>query len=122
MPHELAPEHALRPLCRALGLPYEQHEWGLVNADARRIFEFITYYEAHPALGDAQRRALVELILASANEHLASGAASLPAAVPAFLQRNRSLLSAQLQHWRNLRDRVQFPLASWLREYSRETP
>ncbi|HKU41211.1 MAG TPA: hypothetical protein VJR89_23775 [Polyangiales bacterium] len=118
----IAPEHALRELCRALDLPYELAQWGKVNADARRLREFVAYYEAHPSLCEVQRREMLELILASANEHLSSGAASLPAAVPQFLLRNQRTFRDQLLRWSGLGDRVQFPVARWLREHLQLVP
>jgi hypothetical protein len=39
-------ERDLKQLCHALGLTYERQDWGIINANAERLPEFIAYYEA----------------------------------------------------------------------------
>jgi hypothetical protein len=108
-----AAEQGLRQLCQSLGLLYEPQDWGIINADARRLSEFIAYYEANP-LSETQRFELGELILASANESLLANG-SLPEALLPFLARNRGDLATQLEYWRNLGDGQEFPVGNWLR-------
>jgi hypothetical protein len=110
---KVAAEQELRQLCQSLGLLYEPQDWGIINADERRLSEFIAYYEANP-LSVTQRFELGELILASANERLLRNE-SLPEALLAFLARHRSELSTQLEYWRNLWDDQEFPVGNWLR-------
>jgi hypothetical protein len=105
-------EHGLRQLCQSLGLLYEPQDWGIINADARRLSEFIAYYEATP-LSETQRFELGELILASANERLLANE-SLPEALRPFLARNLGDLATQLEYWRNLRDDQEFPVSDWI--------
>jgi len=106
-------EQELRHLCQALGLLYEPQDWGIINADERRVSEFIAFYEANP-LSETQRFELGELILASANECLV-GSESPPEALLPFLIRNRHALGTQLEYWLNLRDDLEFPVGNWLR-------
>lgn len=108
-----AAERDLKQLCQSLGLSYEPQDWGIINADAQRLPEFIAYYEANP-LSATQRFELGELILASANERLLSKAC-LPEALLPHLVRNKQAFETQLQYWENLADKVEFPLGNWLR-------
>jgi hypothetical protein len=108
-----AAERDLKQLSQSLGLTYERQDWGIINADARRLPEFVAYYEA-TSLSATQRFELGELILASANEQLLSKE-PLPQALLPFLVRNRLEIETQLEYWRNLRDEVEFPLGKWLR-------
>lgn len=100
-------------LSRSLGLPYEPQDWGIINADGRRLSEFISYYESNP-LSSVQKFELAGLIMASANECLLAHE-SLPETFPAFLHLNVSVLQDQLDYWGNLENGLEFPLANWIR-------
>ena len=108
-------QRQLLELSEALGLEYEQQDWGIVNADAHRLVEFIAYYEENAELSATQRFELGELILASANEHLASGSAPMPSVVRPFLMRHRNEFEVHVEYWLSLRDAAEFPVANWLR-------
>jgi len=105
----------LEGLCEALGLQHEPQDWGIVNADAGRLSEFMSYYEATEGLSATEKFELGGLILASANEYLLQGARDIPAAVSVFLVQNRTAFESQLEYWTNLQDTGEFPLAEWLR-------
>ena len=109
----------LNQLCQALGLQYEEQDWGIINADGRRLSEFIAYSDTNP-LSETQSVELGGLILASANERLLSQEA-LPETFPAFLVRNGREFEVQLGYWRNLQDEAEFPLGNWLRSNFSET-
>jgi hypothetical protein len=63
---------AMRAVAAELGLPFEpsDQDWGIVNSDARRLEEFIQFFQDHD-LHPAPRWELTELILASAEDRLA---------------------------------------------------
>jgi len=118
MEHEIAKaERDLKALCESLGLQFERQDWGIVNADRKRVSEFIRYYEANPGLSATQKYELGELILASANEHFLNGEEPAPPELCLFLLRNRSVLESQLEYWMNLEETEEFPFADWLREH-----
>ncbi len=110
-------ETGLRQLCDTLGLAYEAQDWGIVNADASRLEEFILYYERHPELDSTQRFELAELILASANELLLEGQASIPMKLRSFLAQHGRDFVPHLEYWRELDDQEEFPLTNWLDEH-----
>jgi hypothetical protein len=110
----LQAERDLKQLSQSLGLEYEQQDWGILNADGRRLSEFIAYYQANPGLSATQKYELGGLILASANELLLRAGSSLPEEFGAFLTDNRPAFEASVEYWQSLQDPVEFPLGKWL--------
>jgi hypothetical protein len=107
----------LKRLCESLGLQYEAQDWGIVNADGRRLSEFISYYEGNRGLSATQKFELGGLILASANEHLLNARESMPEALHSFLVQNRTAFEPQVEYWQSLQDAKEFPLSDWLKKF-----
>jgi len=102
-----------RRLSTELGLQDEPQDWGIVNADAVRLDEFIEVYE-RPDLVDAERFELVELVLASANEALERDAAADLHRLSQLLPGMRRQAAVTVEYWVRL-DADEFPIARWLR-------
>lgn len=111
------PERDLRELSEALDLPYEAQDWGIANADADRIEEFINHYERHVELGRTQRFEFGGLVLASANDALVVGNWESSGILQEFLERHGRDFPAHLEYWRSLDDPEEFPLSVWIREH-----
>ncbi len=53
-----------------LSLERHSQDWGICNADTKRIDEFLSYYETNQKIHDWEPEALAELIYQSAEEAL----------------------------------------------------
>ena len=104
---------ALQNLSKALGLAFEDQDWGIINADPDRIDEFIRYFKHER--GCTQRFELGGLILASANEALVNERPGRLRDLMSFLADWHTEFQAHFDYWRGLDDQVEFPLSGWLR-------
>lgn len=104
-------------LSEELGLKYERQDWGIVNADAARVVEFIRFCEK-TKLTAVQQYALGELVLASMNETLLENRADEETLreFRRFLTSNIYGLSAHIHYWASLADSDEFPLAALLKQ------
>ncbi|WP_438007154.1 hypothetical protein WME89_53030 [Sorangium sp. So ce321] len=106
----------LMELSQALGLKYEPQDWGIVNADAGRLEEFVAYYDEHPTLSSTQRFELGELVLASANEVLLATPKAALVGLSTFLAQHAKDFMDQVKYWESVNDLEEFPLSAWLQE------
>jgi hypothetical protein len=110
---EQAVRRELERVTRELGLSMEPQDWGIVNASAERLGEFCSYYRAHPEMRSELRFEFAELILASANEVLLTGAALDLSAVMELAREDPDAFEDELRYWRGLRGE-EFPIAKRL--------
>lgn len=109
-------------LSAALGLRCEMQDWGIINADPKRIEEFIEFAQSAPTLTSGDYCDLGELILASANELLVSDPEASLRNVDAFIGAHLTEIGSVVEYWRSLNDPVQFPLATHLRKQAENWP
>jgi hypothetical protein len=109
--------HDIALLSARLGLANEQQDWGIINADASRLDEFIRVYTTDP-LTSYQRYAMAELVLASANELLCADPQADLALVATLLPTISSDARPEIEYWRSLVDDDEVPLGAWLRQRS----
>jgi hypothetical protein len=107
----------LRQLSARLGLAFETQDWEIINADPHRLDEFIGYYEANPHDSIYNHHALMELILASANELMAQKGTADFDALKEFLERHRDRATFSVPYWYRLRNPEEFPIGAWLRSW-----
>jgi hypothetical protein len=91
-------------LSKQLGLiPYSQ-DWGIANADASRLEEFLDFYDSHIPEDPFETEALAELIFQSAEEAIAMGGLESidVGRLASFIRRNQSSFPQVLEYWRNL--------------------
>ena len=88
----------------ALDLHSEGQDWGIENADANRVMEFIAFYEQHAPVQPWDLEALAELILQSTQEALEAHILSneQQAAVSTFFAKNRAAFPHTAQYWLSL--------------------
>jgi len=105
----------IQELTDRLGLTYFCQDWGIGNADAGRVGEFIHLCRAGN-LSEAQQYAMGELVLASMNEALVGGApdADLIDQFRAFLTLDLHGIAPQIRYWALLTDAGEFPLSGLL--------
>ena len=105
----------IRDLTDRLGLTYHRQDWGICNADAGRVGEFMQLCRTK-RLTPSQQYALGELVLASMNEALVEGSAdeSLITEFHEFLTLDLHGLASQVRYWASLTDDQEFPLAGIL--------
>ncbi len=110
-----AADQDIRDLTDRLGLVDHRQDWGIGNADAHRVGEFIQCCRTK-GLTDPQQYALGELVLASMNEALADGLVNgeLTRHFEDFLTLNLHGLAAQIRYWASLPDFEEFPVAALL--------
>lgn len=94
----------IEKLSSALGLePFEQ-DWGICNADPRRLSEFIRFFQTNTVDDPWEPEALAELIFESMNDALdgPSVAAELEEQFRAFVRNNSCTFPQTLGYWRTL--------------------
>src|SRR5271170_4960642 len=98
-----AADKDIQALSDKLTLLYERQDWGIINADATRVGEFIQFCR-NAKLAPAQQFAMGELVLASMNEARADGTANanLLNEFRLFLQSNFHGLPQQIKYWASL--------------------
>jgi hypothetical protein len=110
----MTPRERLTWLSGTLGLADESQDWGIINADAERLDEFVRFLD-DTDLAPTEVFELVGLVLASANERLLEDPeADLDSAMRA-VARHLEAAEFHLSYWRSLDDPLEFPLGSWLR-------
>lgn len=111
----------IKQLSDRLGLAYERQDWGIVNADAARVVEFIRFYDQEHH-SEAQCYALEELIIASMNEAMVEGVAdeSIHRLFNSFLLRNTKRAVPHIRYWGGLQESEEFPIAEVLRRFVME--
>jgi hypothetical protein len=84
-------------------IPYSQ-DWGICNADANRLEEFLDFYGSHVPEDAFELEALAELIFQSAEEAIAAGGLDSidVGRLASFIRRNQSSFPQALEYWRNL--------------------
>jgi hypothetical protein len=84
-------------------IPYSQ-DWGICNADAGRLEEFLDFYDSYIPENPYELEALAELIFQSAEEAIAAGGLDSidVGRMASFIRRNRSSFPQALEYWRNL--------------------
>jgi hypothetical protein len=107
----------LKALSDHLRLQYFPQDWGIINADARRLGEFIQFSADHPDMDVPLQLELAELILASANELLLSAPESDLTELRRYVERASARSSLSVEYWERLDDDVEFPLGGALREW-----
>lgn len=96
----------LHALSSALRLDFSPQDWGIINATPERLHEFMTYYRQNRAgFSRMQLFAMMELILASADEALEPGnpsAQQIALEVDRFLRQSMDGLLPHLSYWGSL--------------------
>ena len=107
-----AADQEIRDLTERLGLIDQRQDWGIANADGRRVGEFIQVCRAG-GLSAPQQYAMAELVVASMNEALVDGLVDekLADAFADFLALELLGLPAQVRYWASLPDGAEFPIA-----------
>jgi hypothetical protein len=105
----------IQVLSDQLGLVNYPQDWGICNADANRIGEFIQVCRTGN-LTPPQQYVMAELVLASMNESLVDGAANaeLIGKFKTFLELGLHGLTPQIRYWASLTNREEFPLSGLL--------
>ena len=98
----------------ALRLQPERQDWGICNSDARRLDEFIRFYEANVVDDPWEREALAELIAQSANEAIIDGLMSeqLEMRLVQFFRSRHGEFPQSWEYWTGLRGNPEFPIAA----------
>ena len=112
----MMPNEEIQDLTDQLGLINHSQDWGIANADARRVVEFIHVCRVQK-LSLSQQYAVAELVLASMNEALVEGLddGDLLAKFDDFLMLELHELPDQIRYWGSLTDDAEeFPVANLL--------
>jgi len=106
----------LQSLSKLLGLDYEEQDWGIINADGKRLEEFVAVYDSH-TLSREMRYQMFELVVASANDALDDELDGVRAGlvIQDFVRRNGEAFPEQVSYWAGLKDSEEFPVADILR-------
>lgn len=112
------PRQRLEILSESLGLVFEEQDWGIINADGRRLNEFIDLY-VNASLPETTRYQMFELILASANDALEQGIEPDITAntLVAFIDVHECDFPEQVKYWSELSDEVEFPIVKHLEKF-----
>lgn len=111
----MTPEEEIQQLSVTLSLAAEKQDWGIVNANAKRASEFISF-ALQARCSQVQEYALVELVFASINESMLDDLFSpaLENLFMAFLRSELFGLTSQSSYWAKLSNRDEFPVAEYL--------
>ncbi len=112
-------EALLKNLSCELGLAYESQDWGIINADPKRLREFIQFYKTqYFCLSATQKFDLGELIMASANEAILEELITEETFTLflQFIRKYRKELEYHLKYWSSLEDTEEFPIIQILAE------
>ena len=112
------PQALLKQLSASLKLTYEVQDWGIINADAQRLCEFISYYKRNK-MERTQAYQVFELILASFNEKLQEEATSSDE-LRTFITQHGKDFPDQIEYWKDLKNDEEFPIAKDLRLFTQE--
>ena len=92
-------------LSRELNLVEENQDWGICNADSKRIDEFIRFYRLNEKIDDWENEELAELILQSFEE-LAEGESLTQSDITKlqdFIVKHSDEFPNTLNYWRSLK-------------------
>ena len=94
----------LERLSKQLSLIPHSQDWGICNADATRLEEFLDFYGSHVPVDPYELEALAELIFQSAEEAIAAGGLETidVGRMASFIRKNQSSFPVALEYWRNL--------------------
>ena len=100
---------------KQLNLSYETQDWGIINADALRINEFINFYHSNPAVAPFMKSDFLELIIASYNKAILDGIDNQPLqkVVLDFVQEIKDCPWI-LKYWKSIADDNEFPVGNIL--------
>jgi hypothetical protein len=86
-------------------IPFSQ-DWGICNADASRLEEFLDFYDSHIAEDPYELEALAELIFQSAEEAIAAGGLESidVGRLASFIRKNQSGFPMTLEYWSDLEE------------------
>jgi hypothetical protein len=112
------PEELLKQLSKSLNLEFFPQDWGIINADPKRVEEFINYYKNNQSLYSNQKFVIQELIIASFNEAMDEGIVSeaMETKFVNFLISNKQDLEFHLKYWSSLEDSEEFPISDFLKK------
>lgn len=100
-PPGLAAKHQLEELEAALGLNWEDRDWGIVNADATRVEEFASFFEKnyneHWSPGTVAE--FVDLVLESASEAIRRDSQFPVTCIDNFIALAAPLAPNQFAYW-----------------------
>ncbi len=117
LPEGVSSEALTRQLALALALQEvplgEERNWGMLNADADRVEEFVRFV-GDRALEPSQMRLMLDLVLASANERLISAPEADLTRVARLLEEHPEEADRPVYDWRRFHPEM-VPLAGWLR-------
>ena len=113
-------QEALMQVCRDLSIEFDEddlQDWGIVNWDATRVMEFITYYK-NTELDDATKFHVFELIVASYNDAILTRLAKQQPKA-AFLEvvkesHSTPSLKAVRDYWKEIYEPKSFPVGRLL--------
>jgi hypothetical protein len=108
---------ALARLSSRLGLSDEPQDWGIVNADASRLGEFV-HVAREEQLTQAEFYGMAELVFASANELLQQEPTANVSDVAVLFTKRPAVAQVVANYWRSL-DSEEFPISGWLRDLQR---
>jgi hypothetical protein len=108
----------LKKTSNDLELSFESQDWGIINSDYKRVFEFIDYLE-DGKYSNEMKYWLTELIIASINDGLIEGAISDRDLfrLKDFLLNSKSINNTVIQYWSSLinaSNAEEFPVSNWL--------
>jgi hypothetical protein len=107
----------LHRLSEALGLNQDfTQDWGICNADATRVVEFIEFYGDHIVVHPYEPEALAELILESFNDLLLNGDATeeQELAMHTFIEVNHTSFPMAMEYWGSM-DTEAYPVSKYVR-------
>ena len=107
-------------LSEALGLNADfDQDWGICNADASRVVEFIAFFESHVVVHPWEPEALAELIFESCNDLLLSDAPQpeIESNLRDFVSSSRQKFPMTMEYWSEL-EAEGFPVSRLVREAS----
>ena len=90
-------------LARELGLKETDQDFGICNADGKRLSEFIDYFRGNQAVDPWEWEELLDLILESANEAILGGYVTTTELeqIGQILRDQNELFPIQLEYWSN---------------------
>jgi hypothetical protein len=96
----------LERLSTQLSLVPHSQDWGICNADASRLEEFLDFYDSHIAEDPYELEALAELIFQSAEEAIAAGGLESidVGRLASFIRKNQSGFPMTLEYWSDLEE------------------
>jgi hypothetical protein len=109
----------LDKMCNDLNIQYDRsdtQDWGIINADAKRVEEFINYYVKNK-LHRTQQYSLFELIIASYNETLLQkiDTETLNKIFLEFINNYKNeTLNGVIEYWKSIYDEDNFPVGKLL--------